>query len=197
MPKLFNSQVKTSHWTQMEGLQTAAQDNGRRRRQVKEAAVEKKGVRHNSPITKDRWHICGCSRSLRSFLGWRKPGLGTADVSEKATVRKSEKSASHRPRTCQRNNCPRSFKANRNICLDITSPGLQATNGLFMLTVPRALYYFVPGVTDTGSFNCAPSVRTHPDGACGNTDAPLGPKSRVGFRPSPQLTLEPSRRSRG
>jgi len=108
-------------------MQTA-QNNRRRRRQVKEAAVEKKGVRHNSPITKARWHICGCSRSLRSFLGWRKPGLGTADVSEKATVRKSEKSASHRPRTCQRNNCPRSFKANRNICLDITSPDLRATN---------------------------------------------------------------------
>ena len=26
-------------------------------------------------------------------------------------------------------------------------------NGLFMLTVPRAWYYIVPGVTDTGSFN--------------------------------------------
>jgi hypothetical protein len=26
-------------------------------------------------------------------------------------------------------------------------------NGLFMLTVPRAWYYFVPGVTNTGSFN--------------------------------------------
>ena len=30
-----------SQWTQMEGLQTAAQDNRRRRRQLKEAAVEK------------------------------------------------------------------------------------------------------------------------------------------------------------
>jgi alkanesulfonate monooxygenase SsuD/methylene tetrahydromethanopterin reductase-like flavin-dependent oxidoreductase (luciferase family) len=26
------------------------------------------------------------------------------------------------------NNCPRPFKANRNICLDITSPALRATN---------------------------------------------------------------------
>jgi len=30
-----------SQWTQMEGLQTAAQDNRRRHRQLKEAAVEK------------------------------------------------------------------------------------------------------------------------------------------------------------
>ena len=99
---------------QLEGLQTAAQDNRRRRRQVKEAAVEKK-VSGMPVISQKVDGIFAVAAVVYGhFLSWRKPGLGTADVSEKATVRKSEKSASHRPRTCQRNNCPRSFKANRN-----------------------------------------------------------------------------------